>query len=61
MRIIEMTGIGPAPYAAMLLTDMGAIIIRIDCAGGYTALGPTFDFAAWRRHQCPTARARWSR
>jgi crotonobetainyl-CoA:carnitine CoA-transferase CaiB-like acyl-CoA transferase len=29
-RIIEMAGIGPAPFAAMLLADMGAEVI----AGG---------------------------
>ena len=30
MRIIEMAGIGPAPFAAMLFADMGAEVIRID-------------------------------
>jgi len=30
IRIIEMAGIGPAPFAAMLLSDMGADVIRID-------------------------------
>jgi alpha-methylacyl-CoA racemase len=29
-RIIEMAGIGPAPFAATLLSDMGAEVIRID-------------------------------
>jgi alpha-methylacyl-CoA racemase len=29
-RIIEMAGIGPAPFAAMLLADMGAELIRVD-------------------------------
>jgi alpha-methylacyl-CoA racemase len=29
-RIIEMAGIGPAPFAAMLLADMGAEVIRVD-------------------------------
>jgi alpha-methylacyl-CoA racemase len=29
-RIIEMAGIGPAPFAAMLLADMGADVIRLD-------------------------------
>jgi alpha-methylacyl-CoA racemase len=28
--IIEMAGIGPAPFAAMLLADMGAEVIRVD-------------------------------
>ena len=30
LRIVELAGIGPAPFAAMLLADMGAEIIRID-------------------------------
>jgi alpha-methylacyl-CoA racemase len=30
VRIIEMAGIGPGPFAAMLLADMGAEIIRVD-------------------------------
>ena len=29
-RIIEMAGIGPAPFAATLLSDMGAEVIRLD-------------------------------
>lgn len=30
VRIIEMAGIGPAPFCGMLLADMGAEVIRID-------------------------------
>jgi alpha-methylacyl-CoA racemase len=30
LRIIEMAGIGPAPFCAMMLADMGAEVIRID-------------------------------
>ena len=30
LRIVEMAGIGPAPFAATLLADMGAELIRID-------------------------------
>ena len=30
LRIIEMAGIGPAPFCAMMLTDMGAEVIRVD-------------------------------
>lgn len=30
IRIVEMAGIGPAPFAAMLLADLGAEIIAID-------------------------------
>ena len=30
IRVIEMAGIGPAPFCAMMLADMGAEVIRID-------------------------------
>src|SRR3984885_11826751 len=30
VKIVEFTGIGPAPLAAMLLADMGATVLRID-------------------------------
>lgn len=29
LRVIELVGVGPAPYAAMLLSDLGAEVIRI--------------------------------
>ena len=29
-RVIEMAGIGPAPFCAMMLADMGAEVIRVD-------------------------------
>src|SRR5690606_4870360 len=29
-RIIEIAGIGPGPFAAMMLADMGAEVIRVD-------------------------------
>ena len=31
-RVIEIAGIGPGPFAAMLLADMGADVIRVDRA-----------------------------
>ena len=34
VKIIEFAGIGPGPFCAMLLSDMGADIIRIDRKGG---------------------------
>ena len=34
IKIIEMAGIGPGPFAGMLLADMGAEVIRIDRAAG---------------------------
>lgn len=33
-KIIELAGIGPGPFAGMLLADMGAEVIRIDRPGG---------------------------
>jgi|TARA_B110000483_G_scaffold212816_1_gene261532 alpha-methylacyl-CoA racemase len=30
IRIVEMAGIGPGPFCAMMLSDMGAEVIRID-------------------------------
>lgn len=34
LRILEFVGIGPGPFAAMLLADMGADVLRIDRPGG---------------------------
>jgi len=33
-RVIELAGIGPAPFAGMLLADLGADVVRIDRPGG---------------------------
>ena len=30
LRVIEMAGIGPGPFCAMLFADMGAEVVRID-------------------------------
>ena len=30
LRVIELAGIGPGPYCAMLLADLGADVIRVD-------------------------------
>jgi alpha-methylacyl-CoA racemase len=32
-RIVELAGIGPGPFAAMMLSDMGAEVLRVDRAG----------------------------
>lgn len=34
MRILELAGIGPTPFAGMMLADLGAEVIRIDRVGG---------------------------
>lgn len=33
VRVVELAGIGPAPFTAMLLADLGADVIRVDRAG----------------------------
>ena len=35
-RVIELAGIGPVPFAGMLLADMGADVVRVDRAGVVT-------------------------
>src|SRR5277367_4858941 len=34
VRIIEIAGLGAAPYACMMLADMGAEVVRVDRVGG---------------------------
>ena len=31
-KVIEIAGIGPGPFAAMMLADMGADVVRVDRA-----------------------------
>jgi alpha-methylacyl-CoA racemase len=33
VSVVELAGIGPAPFACMLLADMGATVVRVDRAG----------------------------
>lgn len=43
LRVVELAAIGPVPYAGMLLTDLGAEVLRIDRADGVQ------PFAQWHR------------
>lgn len=40
VRVVEFASIGPGPFCAMLLSDMGADIIRIDRPSGVAGTGP---------------------
>jgi alpha-methylacyl-CoA racemase len=40
-RIIELAGIGPAPFAGMMLADMGAEVLRVDRAEAVGDGGPS--------------------
>ncbi|MDH6537543.1 CaiB/BaiF CoA-transferase family protein [Streptomyces sp. SPB4] len=34
VRVVELAGIGPGPFAAMVLADLGADVVRVDRPGG---------------------------
>ena len=52
IRVVEMVGLGPCPFAAMMLADMGAEVIRIDrkalhgAAKPFPMLGTKYDVMA---------------
>lgn len=45
LRVVEIAGLGPAPFAAMLLADLGADVIRVDriAPGGLAVMDPKQD------------------
>ncbi|MBN1613959.1 MAG: CoA transferase [Deltaproteobacteria bacterium] len=43
VKIIEIAGIGPGPFCGMMLSDMGAEIIRVDRIGGQPGLASGKD------------------
>ncbi|WP_367046685.1 CaiB/BaiF CoA-transferase family protein [Streptomyces sp. Je 1-332] len=44
VRVVELAGIGPGPFAAMLLADLGADVVRVDRpGGGGLAINPEYD------------------
>jgi alpha-methylacyl-CoA racemase len=44
VRVVELAGIGPGPFAAMLLADLGADVVRVDRPGGTgLAIDPDYD------------------
>ncbi len=45
-KVVELAGLGPAPFCAMLLADMGAEVLRIDRIGGVDLLGQRHDVLA---------------
>lgn len=52
LRVIELAGIGPGPFCAMLLADLGAEVLRIDRpreAAGGTPVAPEFDITRRNR------------
>lgn len=45
LKVVEFAGIGPGPFCAMMLADMGAQVIRIDRPGGSAVVGLETDVA----------------
>ncbi|TPQ16404.1 CaiB/BaiF CoA transferase family protein [Streptomyces sporangiiformans] len=44
VRVVELAGIGPGPFAAMLLADLGADVVRVDRPDGVgLAINPHYD------------------
>ncbi|MCW3016215.1 MAG: carnitine dehydratase [Solirubrobacterales bacterium] len=43
VKVLEVGGIGPNPFAAMLLADMGADVLRLDRLGEGAMFPPKFD------------------
>ncbi|MEU3463586.1 CaiB/BaiF CoA-transferase family protein [Streptomyces sp. NPDC006733] len=44
VRVVELAGIGPGPFAAMVLADLGADVVRVDRPGGAgLGIDPSFD------------------
>jgi alpha-methylacyl-CoA racemase len=43
VRIVELAGLAPAPFAAMMLADHGAEVVRIERAGETPPIPPEFD------------------
>jgi alpha-methylacyl-CoA racemase len=46
VRVIELAGIGPAPFAAMMLADHGAEVVRVEREGRAPVIPPEFDILA---------------
>lgn len=43
VKIIEVGGIGPGPFCAMMLSDMGAEVVRIERKGQFSMVEPRYD------------------
>ncbi|MFL6858362.1 MAG: CaiB/BaiF CoA transferase family protein [Allosphingosinicella sp.] len=46
VKVVELAGIGPAPFAAMMLADHGAEVVRVERAGRPPVLPPACDILA---------------
>ncbi len=51
LKVVEIGSIGPGPFGAMLLADLGADVIRVDRSSGATLVGPNADFRTEVMHR----------
>ena len=49
VKIIEVGGIGPGPFCGMMLSDMGAEIVRVERKGGLALSDPKYDLLTRNR------------
>ncbi|ADB32744.1 L-carnitine dehydratase/bile acid-inducible protein F [Kribbella flavida DSM 17836] len=40
VKVVELAGLGPAPFGCMLLAELGADVLRVERPGGGLAMGP---------------------
>jgi alpha-methylacyl-CoA racemase len=53
VRVLEFAGMGPTPFAVMMLSDMGAQVVRVDRPGAARPSGPVSS--PLHRGRCPVA------
>jgi alpha-methylacyl-CoA racemase len=51
LKVVEIGSIGPGPFCAMLLADLGADVVRVDRTSGATLVGPNADFRTEVMHR----------
>lgn len=51
LRVVEVGSIGPGPFCAMLLADLGADVVRVDRTRGAALVGPNADFRTEVMHR----------
>jgi alpha-methylacyl-CoA racemase len=49
VKVIEVGGIGPGPFCGMMLSDMGAEIVRVERKGQFMMTDPKFDLLTRNR------------
>ena len=54
IRIVELAGLAPAPFAAMMLADHGAEVVRIERAGWTPPIPPDKDILRRNRAEILT-------